>query len=434
MRSNIMMISVAAAALLLSACAYQEGPKTDHSEDNIVGNNLSSVSSVNSESGADQAKIAMYDPTVCRIHQFDMGTGTWERTLTPPVQHGAHKVMYDPNGNYVIDVTDASLTVLNKDGTTQDPLVSFVGAPKSASFRPQLGYVAMQDDSKTAVLMTIDSTGFLNGRRSLGQIVHDDVTMLAGDIDDQGNLILALSDGNIALYNIPQTIATGTWTLTYQFQSGLSDINWLAPLHDGSHQILVKTSGDHPAIAVFDTQNKVQVGSTYQVPSNRLVIKTSKLYDPHFIIREDTRSSSGTATIVYASAGALHTVPITNSIRNVLSSRISVTKNTWSMVDTSVWKIWDPFYKVMYNGRITFDDYNIVQQDRLLQRFSLNSMLPLSKYKIPDTTQLQIGESKIFQLYPSNAGWAVSTQISNPSLAQNITKFNIPFLHKETCH
>src|SRR4051812_7744508 len=130
MRSKIAILTIATVSLLLAACSEKEKPSTDHSEDNIIGTAMSAVSSNTSESGSDQAKIAMYDPVVCRIHQFDMNTSKWERTLTPAVMHGNHKVMFEPNGNFVIDVVDQRLSVFDQQGRRQDPNVNFVGAPK----------------------------------------------------------------------------------------------------------------------------------------------------------------------------------------------------------------------------------------------------------------------------------------------------------------
>src|SRR6185437_10369866 len=142
MRSKIGCFTIVAVALMLGACSYSESqkPGTDHAEDNILGTNLSSISAVNSETGGDQGQIAIYDSVVCRIHQFDMSTGAFQRSLVPTVLGGNHKVMFEPHGNYVIDVVDAHISVFNKAGQPQDPNLPFVGTPKSAAFRPSLGY------------------------------------------------------------------------------------------------------------------------------------------------------------------------------------------------------------------------------------------------------------------------------------------------------
>lgn len=434
MHSKLGLLTTAIVTLALSACAYQERPSTDHSEDNLIGQNLSAVSSISTESDSDQSKIAMYDATVCRIHQFDLSTGTWERTFIPTIRGGTHKIMFEPSGNYVIDLVDAHLSIFNKNGRLQDPDLKFVGAPKNASFRPSLGYMVMQDDSKTAAILKIDSMGNVSGRASLGQIVYNDISMVAGDIDDSGQLVLAMSDGKIALIDLAQTLATGAWSVTTTFNSNLSGINWLAPMHDGSHQILAKTKEDangNTTIAVFDTAAHTMVGASFVIPSSRRVIKTSKLYDPHFIVRDDSpATSSALSTVVYVQNSTIRTKTITNTIRNILSSRLSVSSNSWSMVDTDVWRIWDGFH---WWNRILYDDYNIVQSGRIFQRFSLDSMAPMNKYTIPDTTQLQIGRSKILQLYPSKLGWAVQSSISDPGNAKEITRFNYSLLHGNPC-
>lgn len=442
MRSKIFFLTSAViASSLLVSCGYKESqrPGTDHSEDNIIGTNLAGVSAVTGESGTDQNKIAMYDATVCRIHQFNLTTNRWERALKPRILGGDHKVMFDPSGNYVIDVVEASFTVFNKDGVGQDPGVTFAGKPKTASFRPSLGYMVMQDDSKTAALVKINGAGNVTGNSTLGQIVYGNVTMLAGDIDDFGTLVLALSDGKIALVDIAQTVSNNTWTITDSFASTLTDINWLAPMHDGSHQILVKTREDSNGdsrIAIFDTVTKAMVGSPYVVPSSRKIIKTSKFYDPHFIVRDDKDANDPTAvsTLVYAQGGVIQTKLMTNKIRNILSSRINITDGTWAIVDTDVWRIWDSWTWHWYH-RVAFDDYNIVKSGRVFQLFSLpQGMALLKRYTVADTTDLQIGQNTIFQLYPSKLGLATTTSIMNPANSKPIDdKFNYPYLHEEPC-
>ena len=431
MRFKLLLLTIA--VLTISACTYTERPSTDHAEDNIIGSNLTAVSSLTAENGGDQQKIAMYDPVVCRIHQFDMGSGSWERTLKPAVLGGEHKILFDPSGNYVIDLVDANLTVFDKAGNIQNPELTFVGAPKNASFRPSLGYVVMQDDLKTAGLMKINAQGTVTGRQSLGQIIYNDVSILAGDIDDQGQLILALTDGNIAVIDIDQTIATHDWAIKYKFASGLNNINWLAPMHDGSSQVLVKTNPDtnqNVTIALFDTAAKAMVGAPYVVPATRKVVKTSKLYDPHFILKDDTDHVDAMATVVYVQGGVIKTKTTMNTVRNILLSRLSVAANSWAMVDTDVARIW---IGINEYGIILYDDVNAVKTGRLLKRFELAHMTPLTKRTLPDSTQVQVNETKVFQLFPHKLGLAKNMSINNPADEKTIDKFNYPFLHEEPC-
>ena len=119
-----------------------------------------------------------------------------------------------------------------------------------------------------------------------------------------------------------------------------------------------------------------------------------------------------------------------NTVRNILSSRLSVAQNSWAMVDTDVAKIW---IGANVFGIIFYDDVNVVKQGRIMKKFELAHMTPLSKMTISDTAQVQVSENQIFQLFPSKSGQATNTLISSGKTSPPIDKFNLPYLHEEPC-
>ena len=433
MRFKLGMVIAASLAILLTGCTDETGQQPDRAEDNTIGTKLVAMSSVTSEAGADQEKIAMYDASVCRIHQFDMTTSKYMRSLKPVYKGGDHKVLFDPAGNYVIDLVQTHLTIFDTNGFPQDPQLNFVGNPTNGSFRPGLGYLVMQDDVKTVGMVQINAQGTVVGRWPLGQIVHDDVSVVAGDIDDSGRLFLALNDDTIAIVDMTQSIAQKKWVVTSTFPSGLTKVNWVATIHDQPNQILVKTSDQNgtvnPTLAIIDVSAKT-VKSTYAVDSGRNVVKTSKSFDPHFIVKDQGRLMSSNATLVYPQGGTLHQKTLPDQMRNVLSSYLNLNADSWSFVDSD-----SPNVLIGGNwvtGWFLYDDPNAATTGRQLKRYSLSSLLAVTDVKIPDNTQVQVSQNYLFQLYSSALGKAQSFQVSNSGV-QEIKGFNQQFLHHDPC-
>jgi hypothetical protein len=421
MRFKIVLAMIAIAAL--TACS-PSSPIADQAGNGKIGNDLAAVSSSISEQGDDQAKIALYDPTVCMIHQFDMGNARYMRTLKPVDRGGDHRVLFDPSGNYVIDFSSAHISIFDQNGAAQDPRLSFVGMPTTASFRPSLGYLVLQDDVKTAGLVKINAEGVVIGRAPMGQIVHDDVSITAGDIDDQGHLIISMSDDTIGIVDLDATIATRQWTLLATFPSGLIGVNWLAAIRDVPDQILVKTTnvGQNVQVAIIDTSAKILVGTPYTVPLSRTIVKNSKTYDPHFLIKDNGDNFSDTTTLLYPQASTLKTKTLPDQVRNVLSSTLRLADDRWTFIDSDI-----PWANTYF-----WDDPNGALTGRQLKKYIVSQMLALNKIGLPDQVRVQVSESHVFELFPSPLGLAQNLSITDGSIVP-LDDFNRQFFHHDPC-
>jgi hypothetical protein len=404
--------------------ACTQGPKSDTSENNIIGENMESVSSLTAEGGADQKKVALYDTTAKMIHVFDLNTSKYLLSRTPVVRSGEHKVLFDPGGNYVIDCTEKHISIINKNGDRLDPQLKFVGSPKNAAFRPSRGLLVIQDELKATGLVKLDSYGNVLARQMLGPKVIGEATLRAGDIDDQGRLIISLSDESMAIVDIDQTIAQGKWVLTSSFTTVLTEIDWIAAIHDAPNQVLVKSKGTSQ-IAIVNTLTGMLEGTPYTYNSSLRVAKTSKTYDPHIIFQASSAQRDSQATLVYAQGSQLRTNTTFAHVRNLLGSRLHLANNSWTLSDTNVTQM---YISGRYYGSVLYDDPNAAKVGRIMKKYQVSDMLPLEEFRVPDGADIQMTETHIFELMPSKMGLAYNYDMAT-RIAHTIDKFNYPFVH-----
>lgn len=393
------------APFVLAAC--DPGPYYKP-EENIIGEKLKDVTSLNNDVGNELNKTVTYDPTINRIHQFDLNTMKVERSL-PVVNSGTdHTVLYDLSGNYVIDFTQKNMTIFDRfDRATNNP-IRFVGKPKSAAFRPGSGLLVVYDDLGSVGLLKLDGNGLVQKSWVGGPVIGTNTSIAAGDIDSSGRLVAAMSDGSFCVVDLDQSMTQKQWVYT-RFNTTLTDIKWVAPIRGQANKVFVAANDK---LAIVDVVNQT-VDSTVDVETDN-IIKYSKSLDGHVLTQQwATWNREAEIKIWYVSGAQILSKSVFYQANFVTHTRLDIANDNWSIVDAQ---------RSAYNREIPADKRN-----RVVKQWRFSDLLAVYIEKVPDRAKLELASRSVFALYPNKLGWAINYDLLNLT-KQEAKHFNIPYI------
>lgn len=391
--------------LALVACTAKEPDNSD--EEHNIGQKLQPVSTITKQNGQTKNSVLIFDETIRQVHRFDVDKA--QHISTVPVANPGvpHTLMTTDDGNYFVDFYDRKLTIYNAAGTIVDDSMNFVGTPRSAAFRPDLGVIAVYDSLMNVVIAKIDLTGHITQSWVGGSVVSSSNTISAGDINDSGKLILALSNDTIAVADVTNTLSSQAWQAT-TFSTGISGVNWVAALPN--NKMLVRST---TKIAVIDlgTQSVVSQFDATDYKTEKL----SKLVSPHVILRKNE-----VVTLVSANGGSIDTKILTNQPRRIIYSQLDVPNNIWTFVDVNVY--WNVNYD-FWTGRI-YNQIDEVRTSRTVKRYRHSDFAVLASKGAPDAAQLVLSKEYLFALQPSELGFAQLFAITTSEGPRTMKGFN----------
>lgn len=393
MVSKILKTAVLAGCLLpmLSACT---GAVDVRGDEFLIGEKLEVMSGVNTDDGGETRQITIFDETVRKIHLFDVAEMKHLRTLSVRSPGETHYVAAHPRGNYVIDFTMKGLTVFDRDGRAQTDPLAMVGQAKSAALKAEAGLLVVYDTLMNVGLVQLGATGQVERANIFGPRISG-ASIAAGDLTDDGRLVLAMSDGSLAIADVDQSLRTGSWVVT-RYDVAMNDVNWVAPLK-GTSQVLLRAPG---RLALFDIDARVKLAE-YPLSSGQAAEKLSRSHDPHVVLRDGDN-----LTLVYPKNGAFETRTFFRQSRHLLLSLLDADRDQWSYIDAS--SVRNPFLT---------NDIDAVRQTRVLKRRRLSDLATLINKDLPKDTQLRLADSYVFALYPNKLGYAVRYNVQNEGTA-----------------
>ena len=399
-------IVVAVIGVFISACDGGFGLR----DTNIIGDKLEDMSSLTSEQGTDIRQIAVFDQTVGRIHQFDTSNLNIERSL--PVQNPGdqHSVLFNPEGNYIIDFSTKHVSIYDRQGQAQHNPISFVGKPVSAAFRPSLGLVVIYDSLMSVGILKLDADGRVIAKWKGGPDLGSNRTIAAGDIDAGGKLILALSDGSLVKVDTDQVLSNQAWpTGLTGMPTGQEDIQWLAAVRGQANQVLVATKY---RIFLFDTQAASVIGAVASMRGN--VLKRSKGVDAH-VVSGAYWSGDAPTFLYYAGPAGVMSKQLTRMPAGVTNSRLDLVANSWTLVvaDTN---------KTTYPRPPNPDEFN-----RTIRQWRFSDLDSQLELPIPDNSKLVLASRSVFALMNNKLGWAYNYDLFGGP-AKEKRGFNVPYI------
>lgn len=364
----------------------------------IVGKPLKSISYTNNQMSDDGSEISIFDKTTRKIHQFRLQPMTYKRSFEVLQSEQNHYVLAHSDGNYVIDFSEKNLSIFNQEGLAQHQPIQLQGIPVSAAYHQGQGILVVYDDMASVGIIKLDSKGNVIATWVGGPILSNTSSISAGDINDQGQLILSLSDKSLAVVDIAQTLAEKKWVFT-SFATGLNNISWLAPLPQNGNHVLIK-SRDKISLLELSTQKMISERSMdYDNP-----IFVEKSTDPHVIL-----GSGSSFKLIYADNGQIQEKTLSGKIsdRFILNSRLNLKADSWTLIDSSGYEI------------LGFGSY-----DRKIRRFRVSDLLATQSKSLPDQAQLELMVNSVFALFPSELGYAVRYNIERDEKAE-LKLFNL---------
>ena len=399
-----------------AACSLNTLPSTTKQE-RVIGERLQTISLPDRDSGS-MDHIALFDKTTHMIHQFDLVDMHYDRGLQVESPDLEHAVLFDSNGNYVIDFAEKTISIFDSSGSKQRNPLHMPGQPISAAFRPRLGDLAIYDSTGAIGLLKLDTEGHVTASAvfgsavaaSSGSVMSGDLTLVAADLTENGQLVVALSDDSISVFDFDQSVRTPSsqiWTPLSHFATTFSNITWVAPVRGQTHLVLVK---DDRGMNLVNLTTHAVI-STYRLTNFEEITILAKSVDAHFI----TNDASGKAVrIGYVDLGSaadgstatLKTKMLNLDPHGVVASRLNLQTNSWMLISQPV-----------VDG-----EAERTTQDVLQYRFS--SLLAEGHHLYPLKATVKLLESEAFALYPSALGHATTCQIQS-NTEHAIDYFNV---------
>ncbi|MCB0366297.1 MAG: hypothetical protein H6624_16440 [Bdellovibrionaceae bacterium] len=373
--------------VLCTACTGG-GPKAED-EENIIGNKLEIISDLSGRTGGTSQMVAIFDDTTRKIHQFDLQAMAHKRSVDVLNPEAEHFVLYHEQGDYIVDLTLKHISVYDKNGAPQHNPVTFQGKPLSAAFRPDLGFMVIYDDLMSVSILKMNNEGQVVSSWVSGPILENDNSIVSGDINDAGQLVLALSDDSLAVVDLEQTLTDRKWTFV-SMATPMNRMRWLAPVPGKPDQVLVRAQ---TRVALFDLNTQTVLSEMAIDPDEVRVRKYSRHLDPHIILNKEYRGKE--ATLIYVADNEVKSRAIFHTNSNFMLSRLSLADDSWTYVTV------DREYPAWNNT------LNEVRETRSLRRYGFSSMLAQQQKSLPDKARLKLAPDYVFALFPSELGYAV---------------------------
>ncbi len=387
-----------------SACTVTGGNTNSTPGDGMIGKPIKAVTEMSDPNSADRSQIVMFDRTVRLVHQFDLATMSVVKTLTVDSPSENHSVLFDQNTGLIADFSAGHMTLFDRASNRVKDPVTMLGKARSFAYDPAHRSLVLYDDVNTVGLLKLDTNGAPVQSWAGGPLLQADDVLTAGDLIDDGSLILALSSGVIARVNVDQSIAQRRWVFT-SVTTTLDRITWIAPVHGFNDRVLVKTA---TAVALVSLTNGATIASkTFETYGN--AVFDSKTRDAHIIAQSPT-----SLTVFYTDGTTVRALPLNATPELILSSRLSISEDSWSLVTSKVATSW------------TYEKNPVETEgkDRLLIKYRLSDLYSVARLPLPDKAQLDVSENYVFALYPVPLGYGERLGINDDSHAV-IKMFNM---------
>ncbi len=384
------------------------------SDEYLVGNRVETMSSVRSNFSIDTKKISIYDETVHKIHKFDLVNMQHESATPVDAATEKHYVLYNENNDYIVDLYKGGIGIIANDNTKSTLFSEQISRPVSGVLDASNNTLVVYDEMQTVALVKLNASGKVLDAWLGGNGLSLDATITAGDLITSNILALALSNGKIALVDINNTLASKEWKYTLTPAIGVGVIKWLAPVQGNSNKFFLHSSDNK--IFVFDN-NTGTITSKYDMSSDEIIMLYSKNGNPHILMF--STSNYKMLKIAYLESENVVTRTLyKQEYSTVLHSSLNQTKNEWSTVSTTT-----TGYQESY---LSLDS---IKTNRKFQKYRLSDLLGLNSTIIDDRGKVRIADNFIFQLFPSELGYATRYNINTKSVTE-LKLFNVRHIQK----
>lgn len=391
------LFSLLTASLLLSACTGELYSPYD--DENIIGSKLDSVSSLsdyqNEDSSSAKQVVSLFEPTTRKIHQFDLNQMTHKGSLSVKFPNEEHFVLYNRIGNFTVDLTLKHISVYDSQGQAQHDPIGLNGTPEAAAFRPDLGYLVIYDNlSSVGILKMNVTSGAVEKAWVGGPILEEDSSIVSGDLDGNGNLVLALNDGRLAIVDIEQSLDQKQWVFS-TITTPYNQMVWLSPVAGSPDQVLIHSNEDK--LVLFDTSAETALDEVDLSDDVYRILKYSKTLDSHIIVQR--KSYKNPAELFYVKNSQIKVRSLSSITTQFMHSHLDLQNDRWTLISS---------------GRDSQSKYNTLDEfqiQRNVSQYQFSTMLSIGQQRLPDQAKLKLASNFIFALFPSELGYATRIDV-----------------------
>jgi|GEM_PF-6384812 len=397
--------------LLLMFCACT--PSADVEDENIIGLRLSDLDSI-SES-QNEKMLNIYDKVTNRIHTFDVEKNALLYSTEVPSSDGENYVVASDDDSYFISLSSFGFDFHTyQTGEVNSYGMIVQGELVSYAFNKETMHLVVYDDLNSIGLAKIES-GLDYKVWVGGPLITGEQSVQAGDILDDGTLVLSLINGSLAMVDIDASISAQEWV--YTEDSTLTDvgIKWIA--NAGGSKILVNSED---SLTLYDTAAQTVLDSV-DLPTSAVPVEYSKSGSPHIVFKSKDFS---THTLAYVDSETIKTIDFTNLKTESLfsQSRLDVNANSWTYLSLE--------RDILDWGESRIVDFNASDENRMTVTRRLSDLLVMDKLELPDEAILKRTKNRVLALYPSELGFAKVYGLNGQGHSE-LSNFNIPFITPE---
>ena len=275
----------------------------------------------------------------------------------------SHVLLSDAHGKYFLDMSDENLRIIKSNGDITENPIDFSGTPVSASYNDQLGWLAILDDLRSIAILKLNESGEVDASAVFGTKLDDDSLIIAGDINSNGELIVALDNETLATINLTDSIANDVWDFVAWDMLSYTP-NWLA--HDSMSNHLTLVAGDDN-ISLINTDNRSLI-DTIELAVDESIIHREKGAIPHIIVNNE----SGERIIYINNDGELRSTSLPTLLD---SAQLSLTRSLLNDDRSQLTVILDNsdkndgarhFFKVRMSDNLVIQDMSFSKTEKML--------------------------------------------------------------------
>jgi hypothetical protein len=267
-----------ATVVLISSCSA--GSKID---DGRIGSPISEQAGLYNSYGLNSSVIFFVDLPSQRVMGVGLDDFAIKHQFSIKNRGPEQYVAIDLNEKFVVNFSNKHLDVYGLDGGVYPRPFSFQGTPQSVAYNPYTRVMVMQDDLSSVGILKFAENGAITKSWLGGPQIESNESIVAGDLDRSGRLVLSLTSGSISVVDIDQTLEKQSWQAS-TFSPDLGVIKWIAPLANQEDLVMVASA---TKIAVLNVATKTVLESK-DLNTDAQYIKKSKAGRPHIYTRRTT--------------------------------------------------------------------------------------------------------------------------------------------------
>lgn len=410
MLSNATVKTVLTILPLVFFCACD--PNSDREDENIIGNRLEIGSSLSEVENSKMLNI--YDEVINRVHTFDLQNNILVQSTEVVDSGEKHFVIASDDSSFFISLSQKEITVHSYDGSNGTHYGALLkGNPVSSAYNRTTNHLVVYDDLNSIALLkpALENLDFSNVWVG-GPLITGEKSIQAGEILDDGTLVLSLIDGSLVKVDVDSSIQEKKWIYTIDSFVAAQNIKWIGNV--GGGKILYQNT---ETLTLYDTSTNT-VLDTSDLPKNSYTLEYSKSGSPHVIYKQK-RTAVHSLAFVDGDTIVTRDFVGLDGVRSFHQSRLDLESGEWSYIG-ALTELKDYF-------DFSEQERGLPKKGRTVIRHRLSDMLVMNNDALPDDAYLKRTKTEVFALYPSELGYAKVINIDGRGSLE-LYNFNIPYI------